>query len=134
MGDVGDAIETVSGHLVTTHLHDNRGRSDDHLVPFDGAIDWAGGADGVQKVGYDGPVDVRARATRGSPTDVLRAGAQARAQRIEKLLVDGRSELTALDDDMMHVYIEDIAQARRPGRSPSRAGCTTAARAARFTS
>ena len=26
-GDLVDAIETVSGHLVTTHLHDNRGRA-----------------------------------------------------------------------------------------------------------
>ena len=41
MGDVVDAIETCSGHLVTTHLHDNRGKSDDHLVPGKGVIDWA---------------------------------------------------------------------------------------------
>ena len=33
-GDLLDAIETVSGHLITTHVHDNRGRADDHLVPF----------------------------------------------------------------------------------------------------
>ena len=26
MGDLVDAIETVSGHLVTTHVHDNRGQ------------------------------------------------------------------------------------------------------------
>ena len=39
-GDLLDAIETVSGHLLTTHLHDNRGKTDDHLVPFDGTIDW----------------------------------------------------------------------------------------------
>src|SRR5204862_4853572 len=25
MGDLGEAIETVSGHLLTTHVHDNRG-------------------------------------------------------------------------------------------------------------
>ena len=35
-GDLIDAIETVSEHLVTTHVHDNRGRADDHLVPFEG--------------------------------------------------------------------------------------------------
>ncbi|HKC56284.1 MAG TPA: TIM barrel protein, partial [Vicinamibacterales bacterium] len=33
MGDLGDAIETVSGHLWTTHVHDNDGRQDDHRVP-----------------------------------------------------------------------------------------------------
>ena len=36
MGDLVDAIETVSGHLITTHVHDNRGKLDDHLAPFDG--------------------------------------------------------------------------------------------------
>ncbi|MGE0864832.1 MAG: sugar phosphate isomerase/epimerase family protein [Vicinamibacterales bacterium] len=54
MGDVVDAIETCSGHLVTTHLHDNRGRSDDHLVPGQGVIDWEAALLAFQKVGYDG--------------------------------------------------------------------------------
>ena len=53
-GDVVDAIETVSEHLIATHVHDNRGRTDDHLVPFDGTIDWPGALTAVQKVGYDG--------------------------------------------------------------------------------
>ncbi len=54
LGDLGDAIETVSGHLVTTHLHDNHRRSDDHLVPFEGAIDWGAAIMSLEKIGYDG--------------------------------------------------------------------------------
>lgn len=54
LGDVVDAIETCSGHLNTTHLHDNRGRSDDHLVPGKGVIDWDAATLAFQKVGYDG--------------------------------------------------------------------------------
>jgi len=54
MGDVVDAIETCSGHLVTTHLHDNRGRTDDHLVPGQGVVDWDATLLAFQKVGYDG--------------------------------------------------------------------------------
>lgn len=54
MGDVVEAIETCSGHLITTHLHDNRGRSDDHLVPGKGVIDWDAAVLAFQKVGYDG--------------------------------------------------------------------------------
>ena len=53
-GDLVDAIETVSEHLMTTHVHDNRGRSDDHLLPFEGTIDWPAALTAVQKVGYDG--------------------------------------------------------------------------------
>lgn len=54
MGDVVDTIETVSGHLVTTHVHDNHGRADDHLLPFDGGIDWGAALIATQKIGYDG--------------------------------------------------------------------------------
>jgi sugar phosphate isomerase/epimerase len=55
-GDVVDAVETVSEHVIATHLHDNGGRSDDHLMPMDGTIDWAGALTAVQKIGYDGPL------------------------------------------------------------------------------
>ena len=44
-GDVIDAIETLSGLLVATHVHDNHGRRDEHLAPFEGTIDWPGAAD-----------------------------------------------------------------------------------------
>lgn len=54
MGDLGDAIECCSGHIITTHLHDNRRRSDDHLVPGEGNIDWPVTLMSLQKVGYDG--------------------------------------------------------------------------------
>jgi len=54
MGDVVEAIETCSGHLLTTHLHDNRGRTDDHLVPGQGVVDWDATLLAFQKVGYDG--------------------------------------------------------------------------------
>jgi sugar phosphate isomerase/epimerase len=55
-GDVVEAIEAVSEHLVALHVHDNRGRADEHLLPFEGTIDWPGALTAVQKVGYDGPV------------------------------------------------------------------------------
>jgi sugar phosphate isomerase/epimerase len=55
MGDLGDAIEACSGHIVTTHLHDNRRKADDHLTPGEGTIDWPAALMSLQKVGYDGP-------------------------------------------------------------------------------
>jgi len=51
-GEVVDAIETVAEHIALVHAHDNRGRNDDHLLPFDGTIDWAGALTALQKVGY----------------------------------------------------------------------------------
>ena len=74
-GDVVDAIETVSEHLIATHVHDNRGRTDDHLLPFEGTIDWPAALTAVQKVGYDGPFMFEI-APQGSTKDTL-----ARARR-----------------------------------------------------
>lgn len=54
VGDAMDAIETCSGHILTTHLHDNNGKRDDHLVPGKGTVDWEGVMMAFQKVGYDG--------------------------------------------------------------------------------
>jgi sugar phosphate isomerase/epimerase len=54
MGDLVDAIELVSGGLTTTHVHDNRGKHDDHLLPFDGKIDWPIALMSLVKVGYEG--------------------------------------------------------------------------------
>lgn len=54
MGDIVDAIETCAEYLVTTHLHDNKRKSDDHLAPGEGDIDWEPTLMSLQKIGYDG--------------------------------------------------------------------------------
>jgi sugar phosphate isomerase/epimerase len=54
LGDTPEAIETASEYLVTTHIHDNRRQSDDHLVPFQGNINWAATVMAFEKIGYDG--------------------------------------------------------------------------------
>jgi sugar phosphate isomerase/epimerase len=83
-GDLVDAIETVSEHLAATHIHDNRGRTDDHLVPFDGTIDWAAALTTVQKIGFDGTLLLEV-AAHGSPRETLRKARAAR-QKLEALL------------------------------------------------
>jgi sugar phosphate isomerase/epimerase len=84
LGDLADAIEAVSGHLVTTHLHDNRRTADDHLVPFEGRIDWAEAAMTLQKVGYEG-VWMFELAPSPTPRAVLEK-AQAARRRLEGFL------------------------------------------------
>ena len=85
-GDLIDAIETVSGHLMTTHVHDNTGRTDDHLVPFDGTIDWPAAMTAVQKVGYDDTLMFEI-AAHGPAKRTLQKAQRAR-QRIERLLAE----------------------------------------------
>jgi sugar phosphate isomerase/epimerase len=85
MGDVAEAIEALSGHLWTTHVHDNGGRRDDHLVPFAGSIDWDAAMMETQKIGYDGVLMFEVSDT-GDPVDVLRRSVKAR-ERLEKAFV-----------------------------------------------
>ncbi len=86
-GDLIDAIETVSGHLIAAHLHDNRGRTDDHLPPFDGTIDWPSALTAVQKIGYDGAFIFEVTA-QGSTKQTLDRARRAR-ERMERFMADG---------------------------------------------
>ena len=81
MGDLGDAIETVSGHLWTTHVHDNDGRKDDHRVPFAGRIDWDAAIMETQKIGYDGVLMFEVADTGDSNRGAQARGESARAAR-----------------------------------------------------
>ena len=84
MGDVSDVIEQVAEHLVATHVHDNDGKKDEHLVPFDGRINWDAALMTMQKVGYEGTY-LMELANTSSPAEVLRKAQSARA-RFDKLL------------------------------------------------
>lgn len=95
MGDVIDAIETCSGHVISTHLHDNRGRNDDHLVPGKGVIDWDATTLAFQKVGYDGVWMFELAAT-AERRQILEQAVTAR-DRYESLLHVG-DEMMGLDE------------------------------------
>jgi sugar phosphate isomerase/epimerase len=41
-GNVSEAFGIVRERIASVHLHDNRGEKDDHLMPFEGSIDWPG--------------------------------------------------------------------------------------------
>ena len=84
MGDLPDAIETAAEHLITTHVHDNKRREDDHLVPYLGAIDWSAALMTMQKIGYDGTY-LMELANTSSPAQVLEEARRAR-QRFERAL------------------------------------------------
>lgn len=84
LGDVVDAIEIASEHLITTHVHDNRRREDDHLVPYLGAINWDAALMGMQKIGYEETYLMEV-ANSGSTAAVLEEARRAR-QRFERTL------------------------------------------------
>jgi len=92
LGDTAEAIETSSEYLITTHIHDNRRQSDDHLVPFQGNMNWAATMMAFEKIGYDGVLmyEVKAAESTGS---VLERAVVAR-MRLEALMSDS-SEMSA---------------------------------------
>jgi sugar phosphate isomerase/epimerase len=69
---------------MTTHIHDNHGKTDDHLVPFEGDIDWASALMAAQKIGYDGALMLEVANT-STPTQVLTASDRAR-RRFKEIL------------------------------------------------
>ena len=85
MGDVAEAIEEISGHLLTTHVHDNRRRTDDHLPPFAGSIDWDLAMMETQKIGYEGLLLFEVADT-GDAAATLQRCADAR-ERLERTFV-----------------------------------------------
>jgi len=84
LGDLVDGIEALSGHLVTVHLHDNDGRVDEHLVPFDGSVDWPPALMALQKLGYADRLIFELEPN-GSPRASLETARRARRQ-IERML------------------------------------------------
>src|SRR5438093_262749 len=40
-GGVGPAFQALKERIRSTHVHDNNGAKDEHLMPFEGGIDWA---------------------------------------------------------------------------------------------
>jgi sugar phosphate isomerase/epimerase len=37
---VAASLEAMQGRIITTHLHDNHGEKDEHLLPGEGTVDW----------------------------------------------------------------------------------------------
>ena len=123
LGDAAEAIETTSEYLITTHIHDNRRQSDDHLVPFQGSIDWAAAIMALEKIGYDGVLMYEVR-NEQSPQAVLAKAVSAR-KKLEGLMADS-SELF-----LMIAVRRETSPSTRVSRSPFEGGSTIAARVER---
>ena len=87
LGDAAEAIETASEYLVTTHIHDNRRQSDDHLVPFQGSINWGATIMALEKIGYDGVLMYEVRASESTKAVLERA--VAARKRLDALMSTG---------------------------------------------
>ena len=51
-----DLLTRFSDRLMVLHLHDNDGSGDQHLLPFDGTIDWPATMKAIARAGYSGEI------------------------------------------------------------------------------
>ncbi len=49
-------FEMLKNKIFCVHLHDNFGVKDQHLIPFEGTIDWNWLTDQLKRCNYDGPI------------------------------------------------------------------------------
>jgi len=51
---IDTAVESAGRHLKYTHVHDNDGKNDTHILPFRGTLPWDRLSSGFARIGYDG--------------------------------------------------------------------------------
>jgi L-ribulose-5-phosphate 3-epimerase len=83
-----DLLEQYGGRLTAVHVSDNRGEHDDHLLPFEGTIDWDRFAMHFARIGYTGTflleVEMRESAFH-DPEEFLRQ-AYCRSEKLVKMI------------------------------------------------
>nr|MBQ4319835.1 sugar phosphate isomerase/epimerase [Clostridia bacterium] len=75
-----EAVRVFGDYLKVTHVHDNDGKGDRHMLPYHGVIDWEDFGRSLREEGYDGVVSIETCPTNRMPEpayeDMLRACAK----------------------------------------------------------
>jgi sugar phosphate isomerase/epimerase len=69
-------IETGGDWIATTHLHDNHGKTDEHLFPFEGTVDWPKVLEAFEKINYQGCLLLELKSENQGPLSLLRSAYQ----------------------------------------------------------
>jgi sugar phosphate isomerase/epimerase len=77
LASAAEEIEIAGKRIVTTHLHDNHGQKDEHLLPFEGSISWPGVLESFDKINYQGCLLLELKAENRDPFDVLKLAFQS---------------------------------------------------------
>jgi len=80
---IAASLEPMRSLIVTSHIHDNHGDKDEHLLPYEGTINWpvtlAGLPAGAARV-------LELKAVAGSPDETVLDAARGAIERLEKEL------------------------------------------------
>ena len=66
---VGDEVRRLSDKIKVLHIHDNGGKMDEHLPPFEGVIDWQDFSSALKEIGFDGVLSLEIVPKESLPTD-----------------------------------------------------------------
>jgi len=69
------SFDTMRERVATTHIHDNHGEKDEHLLPYEGNIDWGAGLGAIASAPEPVPVvlELKAQSNGGPTLDQIRA-------------------------------------------------------------
>lgn len=69
------SFDAMRERVVTTHIHDNHGDKDEHLLPFDGTIEWDAALRALAQAAQPLPIvfEIKAQAGAGPSLDQIRA-------------------------------------------------------------
>ena len=56
-------VALLGDKLALVHIHDNNGYTDNHLVPFDGTVDWTCAMKALHDIGYKGYFNIEVKAS-----------------------------------------------------------------------
>lgn len=71
--DIPDMIRCFGPHLIATHISDNDGSGDQHLIPGDGTIDWPSVMAAFREIGYEGTLNLEIPGARKGTPDTWQA-------------------------------------------------------------
>ncbi|UIK01463.1 sugar phosphate isomerase/epimerase (plasmid) [Rhizobium leguminosarum] len=89
-------LERFADRLIATHIHDNFGAIDNHLLPFDGRLDWHTIASAIAATPYQTPLNFETPMDRyGIPESAYYRRAHSVAVRLEEMVAEARARKSA---------------------------------------
>ena len=84
--DIPGAIRRCGHRLVATHMSDNLGAHDDHLMPYGGRINWKPVVDALREAGYARLFNLEIPGENRCPLEIIRLKARYARELLGKML------------------------------------------------
>lgn len=86
--DQREALRYMGKRLKATHVADNSGYNDDHIMPFQGTIDWRNILPVLSEIGYEGDLTYEIHCSTSRQPDHLLDDVALLAEKVGRYLID----------------------------------------------